>query len=1070
LSSSIILLSLKVSALLVLFLMSASEGWGHGTTLIPMNTLEAPAQDLLYKGQLIDRDRAASLRKSGVDLSLLNPVGNDMWGNSPLTVGPENFPAEDSEFSFDSTLAGFGKETSFHRINSLSRSHRLVISTIPHRVLMTQSLLKKLNYNQGDLKRYKSLRINFKSAEEKKAFLDSVSLHTLKDPKAWVLEEGDTYLRLMDVILEPGETLYQNYFWGTLTSHFTDGRRALRALIAPLALAYFPENIDAAEWASQRILSGHLLLTHPNLVAKQSPFDETSVEDLKWIGHRIAALSAEDWRQIVAAGEYPSDIASLVYQKIVARRTHLLETLKIKHQKIAYNNQLSNKSVQKGQVIQAQFKGYASRFTYGTSEDPMRPEELVNFGLMKGFSAALLSFSHLVNKELQILTKDALALKNQQKQIEQFIEHIIKNPEQPYVRKLSSWGGPVAGINLQANRQITTGTAYGSSAPIQLVDTVGVGASLGYFRGLNGLKNIYPSLEAQVSLQRTYMHLRSLKSMGDALKVPLKDLSIPLLIQALGQVLDPKELKNSDAAKNLVEKLLEKLEDGELFTITDTLTSGLQAKATIPLQALMPMIPVGYNQNISFGAGIFGVIYKRTSLRRINDPSSGENFLQITVQSVNSATGNLSLDFNYYIKILSLEASTTQAKAQSRVYMIHSGAEQKLDITPTTALSIKELFETNSESGLLKNYPYYHLNHSLMESNFQFSFLFLQSKKMTAKHLLKIKPPAENGINPHKFERSFYTHRTLHRTGSDFFSFLNGIIGALSQGYVDLGGGGSGNPAYTPYGNAYWVESSTDAELTSTEKFQPVTISKEVWAGWKISKENLFSIFDEIDQRMKALRAVGAKISLIRRDSFASTSALEFYNITHATVFYQKGIQRLKAHLQSKSGNVYASLVELYGGEERYLPHCRDEKNIHQNSQSFPPSSDYFEGRSYPCLTEKFKAVLSVMSSVPSISQKQKTIEWQNEFVTAIQGAIPWTRLYKALGKDGYFLQVSVKGYRSGDHQARDSEQNELISSFASDSQGTIDQDAGAGALSALSEQTKISLYELGAQFLTGGD
>jgi hypothetical protein len=169
--------------------------------------------------------------------------------------------------------------------------------------------------------------------------------------------------------------------------------------------------------------------------------------------------------------------------------------------------------------------------------------------------------------------------------------------------------------------------------------------------------------------------VRALTQISDALKVPAVDFVVPQLLHSLAVVLDnpknqtsleSKAKKSADYTKAM-EDLLSQIRDGEMFTITDSLAAGARANVVVPLQALYPNLAVGYNQSITFGAGIQGMTLRRTTLRRVHDELAGTNYLQVYVQSLDSVTGNLTVDFNLFIKILHLEAAKTTGKARSRV-------------------------------------------------------------------------------------------------------------------------------------------------------------------------------------------------------------------------------------------------------------------------------------------------------------------------------------------------------------------------------------------------------------------
>ncbi|NDC37125.1 MAG: hypothetical protein EBZ48_03625, partial [Proteobacteria bacterium] len=84
------------------------------------------------------------------------------------------------------------------------------------------------------------------------------------------------------------------------------------------------------------------------------------------------------------------------------------------------------------------------------------------------------------------------------------------HPGQPYVQPVQVWGGPVAGVNVNASRNIITGTYYGSDSQIQLVDSVSASANAGGFFGISGIPKTGIALSPNLQASRSYVHVRPL--------------------------------------------------------------------------------------------------------------------------------------------------------------------------------------------------------------------------------------------------------------------------------------------------------------------------------------------------------------------------------------------------------------------------------------------------------------------------------------------------------------------------------------------------------------------------------
>lgn len=1081
------------------------------TTLVPFDSIEAPATDLIYKGRLIDQDQAVTLKKQGVDLSMLEPAPNDSYGMA-RNANPMPMPAEGATLDYDSYMAGFGGELSFHRVVQGRNAYKLDVTTVPHRALLTRALLARLGYNQYTPRRYRRLTLKFKSVISREMFIDAIVKNTVKVPETWIVDKpaNKPLLTLQDVILEPGRTDLLNYYWSALETGFSAGRRAMRALLVPLSLCDTPENLDSYHWIFGRVLNNSLLVSYPHVVPDTRPFDDSTIDDIRWIARKIAALSFDDWKAIVAQADYPADLAELVLNKIIAQRSDLLSKLGVAANPLPYNPSLNNDSVKNGQVIRENFEGWSSRFTYGDAADPLNGDEIFNLGIMQAISSGMESLANFINTKLVVKGVGDLQSEHMEQLFEDINRHFQEHPDEPYTQSVDSWGGATGSFGLTADRKVSTGTFFGSNAAIQLVDLIGFNASVGYFRGIDGIRKAFPGFQANLTLNRTYAHIKQLTSIKSAVKAPAKDFIIPELLHDLVKILNPPKnppATNADAQASAeledytkaVEDLLSKINDGEIFTITDSVAAGVGAQVQVPLQALFPSLPVRYNQGINFGANTQGMVVRRTTLRRVRDPSTQDDYLQIYVQSMDSVTGNLSLDFNSWLNIAHFGSEKSKAQARTRVYTVKSDGERSKSDSKVIAASLQSLLRSNSDQKLRSNYPFYVLDHEFSETDWKFSFLFYQTKDLEDHHELKIRPPTEreHPFDPKNFERTLYSHRTLRRTGWNFMSVISNIISSASKGQGSLSGGSGDNPAYTIYGRAHWSEAYTDAEITDGHDFTPVTVLRETWAGWTISKDNLNKIFDAIDQKLGELRQFGIRAPIIHRDAFASTEKLEFYNIQGTTIYHPVGVDRLTAPLKVREASrdyhpgridknfadefspsdrtVFNTLVSWYGGKDAYSYMCQDPIAL-----ASAESSSYahvnrnvnveFHGNRYDCIDSWAREVLDLRRDTPPSSNKRAYIEWQTKMINLLQKQIPLPKLLEIAGKDGFFLQFKISGFRKGDHEAKDSEQKEVISNYVSDSVGTFNTTTGAGAFSSLADQTGIIDYEIRGLFLTGGE
>ena len=1061
------------------------------------------AVDLIYKGKAIDQDRATQLKKEGVDISELEPSPNDMFGN-PSTIESENMPNEGDTLDYDSPLKGSGHEISTHRVRTLNGLNlRLYVSDVPHRALMTRALLTRLGYIQDKPRRYRTLKVRFKSIKERDDFIGAVTVDTaFKAEEKWVIEmpSNSPTITFQDIILEHAGDV-ADFYWAILSQNFSEGRRAFRALLAPIALCNLTENIDSYKWTMGRIADDAVVIPFPlenyqkDGGQASGPFFGVSDSDIRWIAKRIAKLTTADWKAIVNESELPGDLADLVLQKVIARRNNLMSLFDLKVGDLPYNVRLSNSSVKNGQVIRAKFPGYASKFTYGDTEDPLNTKEMLNFSAMLGITSAMESISSKINSYLNVYSASNYATIEQAKMLADYQNYVAKHPKATYVRPIKSFGGPVGGFSVNASRQIATGTFYGSKSPLQLVDTFSISAAPGYFRALDGLSNVAPSMQGSMYFTRSYTHLRTMAKIGDSLKAKGSDIGIQNLIELLTKVLqNPNRIPDTNEGKTkkildytaAIEDFLDKIQDGEMYTITDSVASGLSANIRIPVQAFYPSAPVGYNQGISFGAGVGGAVLRRTVIQRVNDRLTNNNYVQITAQTVDLLTGSVALDFNYYVNILHIGREKSLGLAKSRVYIVDSSKKRAQSISNKLALALIPLLQTNSDRALRANYPFFQLNHKSKDDSWNMNFLVFQTKEMEDNHLLKIRPPIDpdHVFEPKDFERTLFSSRKISRSGFNYLSLVSGIIGAASKGAAQVPSGSGDNPAYSPFGSSHWTSTFSDGEITKGISTDIATVSTETWAGWTISRAKLNQVFDEIDRKSRNLASL-ITVSPIHRDVFGATEKVELYNISATTYFMPVGVKKILSLLYPEDGGnyrpiglekldsdsysksdqkVYANIVKLLGGKGAYQEQWRMEN---PNNTDMPVNT-IWKGNSYQFLDSWMREVLTLRRSRPVGGSE--LIQWQTKAIDLLQRKIPTDQLMREAGRDGFIYLVSVTGFRKGDHQARNSERAEEFDSYVSDTVGAPESLNGIGAFATLSNDTRIPLYELGALYFSGGE
>ncbi len=588
-------MSLRIVIICALCLMVLSIASAESVTM-PLKSVKKPASDLVSaSGQAMDVGQAAALAGQGKDLSTLNPAENKMWQNRvypAVEEAPGAYPLAANGVQFLSEEAAL-PFTYMSRVQSNENPnlfYRLSLSRLTHTTLMRAALLRKLGYYVPSPKYYRNLRVFFQSEEQKNDFLKNAQESMISDfdSRGWVIENNPTNHSVVfsDAMLEPAVAEYFDIQWGYAPDPNNPNQlpavqrysryRAYRALILPFTLVDVPESVNRYSPKLGSVLSGNVVLTHPSAES----FSACTYEDAKWLVRRLADLRQQDFVDIVKAGAFPAELESLVLAKLMYRANNALEMFSVGNvsgwRMPSLDINSASGLVKNGKVTKEFVPGYPQRFAHGDRQSPFQDGDLGRYLAIRGKSSVIGTAINHINEKLDLLKVEDLVQNRQNEISNRIMDHIRERPYEPLYQKVESWGGPVGGFNLAATRHVSTGTYYGSSAAIQLVDNMSVAGRLGYFMALDGVPNVVPMGGANIMVMRDYTHVRPLLSIQEGSKVAWKDLLIPSFMTRLSAVLDEKGMiKGKDAeapSRQPLDAFLAELREGEVFTITDSVS------------------------------------------------------------------------------------------------------------------------------------------------------------------------------------------------------------------------------------------------------------------------------------------------------------------------------------------------------------------------------------------------------------------------------------------------------------------------------------------------------------------
>jgi hypothetical protein len=1051
---------------------------------VPLNEQNsAPAIDLIQNQTPIDRDHLIDQIRAGFDTSTLEPQLSDLYsGKTQTTIGYTEglqYPAANDTVTFTNSLAGTSGLVRARVVltSNSNVAYQLNFSLDTHAALARNALFRKLGYTIPSPKYFKKMNVVFKTLEDRDAFLDSLADNTLTSRARWVVGGIDEInrkgltLTFQDVVIESAVIDVPQLHWGILTEATLNSRRSIRALLAPLTLLDIPESVNMYSFEPAKIFNGGLTFSRPNAEKFKS---ETSIGDIRWIARKIAKLTRQDWTSIIQAGFYPADIQALIVEKTLGRVNQLMSLLAIKDfTPFKYDAYISYGNVINGKATQEAYDGYALRFTYGDPKSPLRASELVRFFGIEAISNGLDYVLTKANTELQLISPDRWIAKHQENFYKDIFDHIINHPNEPYIQPVQIWGGPIAGGNISATRNIVTGTYYGSTSEVQLVDAVSASAAVGLFLGVSGVKSLGISTTPQLQYSRSYVHVRPLTDIKTAWKDNWKNLYVPHFMNKLSKVLAGKPDESSaDAMKSF----LAEMKTGEMFIITDGLSAGNSAAVGIPLGALLGVLPSIANLTETVTFGNTYALLSRTTIYKSKDG------LHVYLSRIHSANYELSLDTEFFIKLLSLAGSKSSGHAHTKAFIFPEKFDSP-DQDKAFQRAISALLRRNNTDIIDEEFHPFELDHSAKGLRTRIKVGPWSWSKRENFHKISITAP----FDPDGRYQQADTTRTVvdgqitRISGSDVYGFFGSLIKKVLP-YVSLGGGQRGDdPSSNFLGKSKTFSVSTELETTQTRDNHTFMRIQQTHNGWSMTKARLLRIVDEMTKQLREFSPNGG---LINKDEFAQTKKVQAYTVLWSLLVYEKGVQRMMKVMnldETSTIDTQLSLIDIMS-QQRYLDFCNE--NGFQTGFMRGPSAfnDEIEGTIIEssrgqtvrvgCVTPWMKTIYQLrqtlkrhpeafQANVRDDDSAQEKIRWSNRVVNDLSKDMDIADLIRLVGKDDSFFQVRVSGFRTKDENG-DSE-------YFSNTVGTVNQDIVTGPLSEINEASQIQTNELQARYLSDG-
>lgn len=1070
----------------------------------------APPEDLVYRGARIDSSEAMRLKNEGVDLSKLNPRASHLWSDRKLAPNnhsdlgyPEaktvlkfkEFKSSPSEIFRATVTTNAGGDTG----EQMPRQFVLTASLDNHTNILRAALLRQLGYDVDAPKFYKTLKLQFESKQQKEKFVELAGERTLTNRERWVKSHvSETELEIKGFTLEPAELRNVNIYLPVMSRSRQADRRVFRALLNVYVLTDFPQAANSIAWERGREFNNSLIFNHPYA----SDFNSVTVDDMRWAQKRLISLRESEIGTAVSAMGLPEDLAALIKEKLLSRINYLSELLRIEENTYQVDTTVTSGNVLRGKLVQdAYSEDYVVEFYKEDEESPYRFWEL--FRLFKT-QITYTSLSSVLDTAMEKFVpglKMDDAIEGIQADMTDFRQD---NPELQGVMPVKAFVKPLATGRGFATRNVVFGQYLGSSAPIQLVDSVGAEVNLGAFSNISGIsESVIPSATATVSLGRTYTHVRAMPDLQAATSQEVKKILVPRHFKSLGRVIQdeyacgiPEEPYSEEAAlddekiiyvkydaswdqgrEKAVKKRQELIDAGAEETIllviiereklceeeiSDTRKSHLEdflkqfalnemfiVNDTVRLgarvNAPIPLAPIGSaSVNLNLTGESTVALLRSVMVRKT------ESGIEVSVQSQRNIDKSLSEGLSYFIELIGNSTKWTDGKMFSKVYKINLDSLDE-DETIKALTALRSLFVDNSRALIESGYPPIDLDHDVKARLNTFRLLFFKSDNLRMNHEVEVVIPNRPGqdFTLEQRTRKLYSSASMKRKGSDFYSFVDRALSSLTR-FLGLGGGNN-DPGKTFMGSSTKTNIVTESDLTPTRPLSPVSRVEFVWTGWNKKVRKMGEIFDKVD----ALFSGVSDGPVMSRSILKGYDRLKSYDVKSSIILYPAAIETINDIILNEDELRALGYMRYMYGKKEWDVYCRR-------------ASDFF-GRSGPHLyrTQKRERVCAPLSVRRLMKLKRQTVPTErialttryNHMAKSLFENFRVNKVLEVMGKTNFFATTRVTGFKESAPEG--------MLEYISNSVGTYNPEHGTGVFDTVASKLGISPYELRAMMYT---
>ena len=514
---------------------------------------------------------------------------------------------------------------------------------------------------------------------------------------------------------------------------------------------------------------------------------------------------------------------------------------------------------------------------------------------------------------------------------------------------------------------------------------------------------------------------------------------------------------------------LDDVRDNEVYTITDSFVNQVSPQVQIPLTTLagmgvMDLLGKDLYSKIAPSVGV-SVTGQWAILKRLMFMRKGDQFTAYDTKMNTRALGG-AVSFTAWIELAKGAAQKKKGIADTDALM--------LDLSPATnddkakdktlamdrkklLMAIADLMSHNEIDTAAEYAPAYALHHEAKGKTRSAKILLWNWTNYAETHSVSITPPADpdHAFDPKAQTRTLYAARKMNLSGKNPYGLMGQVLSKAVGVNGLLDSGTNENPSGTFLGSANWSQVRAEAEVTAGREFKPMLTLEEYYSGWFLAKDKLLKILDSIQSEVNDLN-MGSPI--FRRDMFNATTQLQAYQIRSNVILYPSGVDRLeKMMFGAKSRQELLYTMLDWVNPEDFRKRCRklfETEKLEPELEQFETiSDDRLASKTWNrCIQPWMRKVMRHVKNAPARDQKERYTEWLSTTMYLVNKHLDVSRFLNRIGKDNFFMQVRVSGFRKGDEAAMDKNGE---TDYLTDTIGTVQSPISLGAFSDMTFTTK---------------